>query len=123
MSTIRVVLAENNADLRSALQGAIDDEADLACVASTGLFGEVVGLAVRHDADVVVLDLELDGGSALPLLATLRAVRPQTRCLIHSGHSNAAIVRGAIDAGASAYVIKSGDVDALTRAIRESVRP
>jgi DNA-binding NarL/FixJ family response regulator len=56
-------------------------------------------------------------------LAKMRATRPQTRCLIHSGHSNSAIVRGAIDAGASAYVIKSGDIDALTRAIRESVRP
>jgi DNA-binding NarL/FixJ family response regulator len=118
----RVLLAENNADLRNALQRMIDDEADLVCVASTGLLGEVAGLAERHDADVVVLDLELDGGSALPLLATIRSARPEIRCLIYSGHSNAALKRGAIKAGASAYVSKSGDIDALTRAIRDSVR-
>lgn len=123
MSQVRVVLAEDNADLRAALQMVIDDEPDLVCVASTGLLSEVAELAERHDADVVVLDLELDGGSSLPLLAAMRAARPQTRYLIHSGHTNAAIVRGAIDAGASAYVIKSGDIDALTRAIRECTRP
>lgn len=121
MNRIRVVLAENNADLRATIQTLIDEEPDLVCVASTGRLSEVAQLVERHDADVVVLDLQLDGGSALPLLATLRTARPQTRCLIHSGYTNSAFMRRAIDAGAAAYVIKSGDIDALTRAIRESV--
>ena len=119
---IRVLLAEDNADLRITITMLLADEPDMDCVASTGVLADVGGLAELHDAQVVVLDLQLQGGSALPVLPGLRAARPQTAFLIHSGHSNPGIVQAAREAGASAYVLKTGDIELLLAAIRKAVR-
>ena len=118
---IRVLLAEDNADLRITIGMLMADEADMECVASTGVLAEVGPLAQQHDAQVVVLDLQLEGGSALPQLSALRAARPQTAFLIHSGHSNPVIMESARKAGAAAYVLKTGDIDELLEAIRRAV--
>lgn len=118
----RVLLAEDNADLRITIAMLLADEPDMVCVASTGALADVAGLAELHDAQAVVLDLQLQGGSALPVLPALHAARPQTAFLIHSGHSNPEIMRAAYAAGASAYVLKTGDIEELLAAIRKVVR-
>ena len=98
------------------------DEPDVECVASTGVLAEIAPLAEQFDVHVVVLDLQLEGGSALPHLPELRAARPQTAFLIHSGHSNPVIMESARKAGAAGYVLKTGDIDELLAAIRRAAR-
>lgn len=122
MDKIRVLLAEDNEDLRITMDMLMADETDMECVASTGVLSEVGVLAEKWNADVVVLDLQLEGGSSLPLLPVLCSARPQTAFLIHSGHSNPAIMETARNAGAAAYVLKSGDTDVLFAAIRSAVK-
>jgi len=121
-SPIRVVLAEDHEDLRNTLRVMIEDEPDLTPVADTPILEEAVALCRRHAADVLVLDLELQGTLTLKRLPQLRAQLPDVRLVIFSGHAQPGIVQHALDAGASAYVSKSGDCEELVFAIRQSMR-
>lgn len=115
---VRILLAEDNDDLRMVMPALIDSIDGLRCAATTAYLEEVGPLIARYQVAVAVLDIELRGGSALKRLPELRREHPATRFVIHSGHSNPELVRQAESAGASAYVLKSGDFDDLIAAIR-----
>jgi two-component system capsular synthesis response regulator RcsB len=117
-SSIRVVLAEDNDDLRMIMPMLINEAPTLQCLGATAFLEEVESLIAQHDAQVAVLDIELRGGSSLKHLPALRERFPQTRFIIHSGPSNPELIRGS---GADAYVLKSGDVDELIRTIEAVV--
>ncbi len=113
-----IVIAEDNDDLRALMEPLLNEEPDLYCAASTAFLEEVSSLITQHQADVAVLDMQLRGGSALLRLPALRRDHPTTRFIIHSGHSNPELIRKAHEAGAAAYVVKSGEIDDLIAAIR-----
>jgi DNA-binding NarL/FixJ family response regulator len=69
--------------------------------------------------DLVVLDLNLPGGSGLDLLRRILLAEPKPRVLIFSMHSSPAYVMRAMQAGASGYVTKSASADELVEAIRK----
>jgi len=116
---IRIVVAEDNDDLRALLAPLINEEPDLNCAASTAYLDEVSPLIVQHQAHIAVLDMQLRGGSVLPRLPALCRDHAATRFIIHSGHANPELMRKAHEAGAGAYVLKSGEIDELIVAIRK----
>ena len=118
-SPIRVVLAEDHDDLRRTLRVLIADEPDLTPVADTPLLDDVIPLCQAHAADVVVLDLELQGKLTLKRLPQLREQLPDVRFVVFSGHAHPEMVKHALEAGASAYISKSSDSDELVHAIRQ----
>ena len=116
---IRIVIAEDNDDLRALMGPLLNEEPDMHCAASTAFLEDISPLITQHQADVAVLDMQLRGGSALPRLPALVRDHPSTRFIVHSGHSNPELMRKAREAGAAAYVIKSGEIDDLIAAIRK----
>lgn len=119
---IRVVIAEDNDDLRMVMAPLLNETDDLLCTGSTASLDEVATLITQYQAQVAVLDVELRGGSSLKLLPALRTQFPQTKFIIHSGHSNPALISTAREKGADAWVLKSGDFDELIEAIRRVAR-
>lgn len=115
---IRIVIAEDNDDLRALLPPLLNDTADLRCLGTTAQIGDVAGLIAKHHADVAILDIQLRDGSALKYLPDLSKQFPATKFLIHSGHSNPDFIRAVQAAGANAYIRKSGDIDDLIAAVR-----
>ena len=71
--------------------------------------------------EVVILDLNLPGGSGLDLLRRLVAIDPRVRVLIFTMHSSAPYVMRAMQAGASGYITKSASADELLEAIRRVI--
>jgi two-component system response regulator DesR len=118
---VRVLLSEDNDDLRMVMQPLLDDTPDLRCVGSTSNLGELPDLIREHQAQVVVLDIQLRDGSSLKQLPTLSREFPATKFVVHSGHCNPDLIRNATAAGAAAYVRKSGDIEELIASIRRLV--
>jgi DNA-binding NarL/FixJ family response regulator len=96
----------------------LNDTPDLRCVAATESIQQVPALLREHQAHVAVLDIELRDGSAVKHLPALSREFPETKFVVHSGHSNPELIRSARAAGAAAYVLKSGDIDELIATIR-----
>ncbi|BDA86324.1 DNA-binding response regulator [Aureimonas sp. SA4125] len=76
----------------------------------------------RHRPDIVVLDINLKGGSGLDVLRRLRADDPQARVVVFSMYSDLVYATSAQRAGALGYVSKSAPSEELLVAIRKAVR-
>lgn len=117
---LRVVVAEDHDELRRRLADEIDAQPDMECVACVAATEQVVRTAQQAGADVVVLDLMLEGGNALHLIREVKSQLPGSRIIVHSGYSGDVLAGEAKRRGACGYVTKSGEVDALLLEIREA---
>lgn len=115
---LRILVAEDNADLRAVLAALLDGENDLCCVGIAGTPDDVLPLARETRPHVVVLDLLLEGGSSLHLIRGLRTALPDVQIVMYSGYGSDVTAREALRRGAAEFVVKSADVEPLLAAVR-----
>jgi DNA-binding NarL/FixJ family response regulator len=114
-AVIRVAAIDNDPMVLLGQRALIDPVPDVDLVATSTTVEEY--LARHTDVDVVLLDLMLgDGHAPEDNVRTLR--ESGARVLVASVHGDRRHVRATIRAGASGYLIKGGDRDALADAIR-----
>ena len=116
---LRVLIAEDNADLRDLLVKLISAEADLKCVGTASDVDTVISSTAQQKADVLVLDLELQGRSSIDVLKTVRSAGSRITIVVYSGHAHPDMIRHTLAAGADAYVPKNADFELLLDAIRD----
>src|SRR5215212_2113928 len=85
---LRVLIAEDNADLRDLLVTLVSAEPDLKCVGTADDVDGVIASTAEHKADVLVLDLELQGRSSIDLLRTVRSSGSRMTIIVFSGHAH-----------------------------------
>jgi two-component system response regulator DesR len=117
---LRVLVAEDNDDLRDLLVTIISAEPDLRCVGAANDLDAVLDGTRNDQLDVLVLDLELQGRSSIDLLKTVRKNGSKITIVVFSGHSHPEMIRHTLAAGADAYVPKSGNYELLLDAIRDA---
>ena len=76
-----------------------------------------LALARQHEPEYVVLDLNIAGSSGLRLIEPLLAVNPDCRILVLTGYASIATTVDAIKLGATQYLAKPADVDAILKAL------
>ena len=116
---MRLLVAEDNETLREALKCRFDDDDEFLYIGSTSNVDEIVPLCLRHGAELVVLDIDLRGRPSLVELPQMCEAMPSVGFVIFSGHSDPAMIRTALKAGASAYVTKSARIEKLLEALRK----
>jgi DNA-binding NarL/FixJ family response regulator len=117
--SMRVLIAENHPDLSEVMSQLIDTEPDMHCVGQVSDAAEVLPMARKSAADVLILDLTLQGGSGLPLIEQLTSAMPELRVIVFSGLANSEEVsREAKRRGAAAFVTKGCDIQILFDAMR-----
>jgi two-component system response regulator DesR len=116
---LRVLIAEDNADLRDLLVTLVSAEPDLKCVGTAEDVDAVIASTSEHKMDVLVLDLELQGRSSIDVLRSVRGAGSKITIVVFSGHSHPEMIRHTLAAGADAYVPKNGDFELLLDAIRD----
>lgn len=72
----------------------------------------------RERPDVVVLDINLSGGSGLELLTRLRSLDEKSRVVMFSMHADPAYANRALRSGAVGFVGKSASADELIEAVK-----
>ena len=117
---LRVLVAEDNEDLRELLSTIISAEPDLRCIGTANDVDAVMSSTLEQPPDVLVLDLELQGRSSIDLLRKVRKNGADIAIIVFSGHSHPEMIKHTLAAGADAYVPKSGDYEMLLAAIRDS---
>jgi two-component system, NarL family, response regulator DesR len=115
---IRILLAEDQGMMRSALALLLNLEPDLEVVAEVSSGSDVVAAARDAKADIALLDIEMPGMSGLDAAAALRTAVPDCRVLILTTFGRPGYLRRAMEAGASGFMVKDGPVEALADAIR-----
>ena len=118
------MIAENHRDLSDVMSQLIDAEPGMQCVGQVSEPAQVLPLARETRADVLILDLMLQGGSGLPLIEQLISALPHLRVIVFSGLANSEEVeREAKRRGAAAFVTKGCDFRVLLDAVRADPAP
>jgi two-component system response regulator NreC len=115
---ITVVLADDHAVVRKGLRLLLDAESGLRVVAEAGTVPDAIRMAMAHRPTVLVLDLNMPGGSSLEAIPVLRRDAEQTAIVVLTMQNDPSFARQALQAGALGFVLKEAADDELLGAIR-----
>ncbi|MEV5545044.1 response regulator transcription factor [Streptomyces sp. NPDC052309] len=118
--TIRVLLADDQALLRSAFRVLVDSEPDMEVVGEASDGAEAVRLAREQRADVVLMDIRMPGTDGLAATRMIGAdpALAQVRVVILTTFEVDDYVVQSLRAGASGFLGKGSEPDELLNAIR-----
>ncbi len=120
--TIRILLADDQALVRSALAALLELEDDFEVVAQVGRGDEVVAAARDQHPDVALLDIEMPGLDGLAAAAALSQEVPTCRVIIVTTFGRPGYLRRAMESGALGFVVKDAPAEQLADAIRRVSR-
>jgi two-component system, NarL family, response regulator NreC len=116
--TITVVLADDHPVVRSGLRMLLDAQDDLEVVAEAGDVDAARRSVLGYKPTVLVLDLNMPGGSSLEAIPAMAESSPDTSVVVLTMQEDPAFAREALRAGASGYVLKQSAGTELVQAIR-----
>ena len=116
--SIRVLVVDDHAVVRSGLRRVLDAEDDIETVGEAENAERAVFEAMEHRPDVVLMDVTMPGQSGIEALPGLLQSVPDTRVLMLSMQDDPGYVRAAFEAGASGYVLKEAADSEVVAAVR-----
>ncbi|MGW7103165.1 response regulator [Streptomyces sp. NPDC054838] len=116
---IRILLAEDQSMVREALAALLGLEPDIEVLAQVARGDEVLAAARAHDVNVALLDIEMPGMTGIEAAAALRDALPALRIVILTTFGRPGYLRGAMEAGASAFLVKDAPAAQLADAVRK----
>jgi DNA-binding NarL/FixJ family response regulator len=120
--TIRVLLVDDHNLVREGIAALIDSEVDLAVVGQASSLAGGQTLVAEGGADVLLVDVAMPDGSGLALARSARSAYPALAIVVLTMRDGDDTLFGALDAGASALVLKSSSAQDVLEAIRRSAR-
>jgi two-component system response regulator NreC len=112
-----VVLADDHEIVREGIRMVLESEPDIEVVAEAGDADSAVRYALGHKPKVLVLDLNMPGGSGLDAIPKIIESSPETKVVVLTMQSEPAFARTALQAGAAGYVVKHSAASELVDAL------
>jgi two-component system response regulator NreC len=116
--TITIVLADDHSVVRSGLRMLLEAEPDIEVLAEAGDMDAARRYTLGHKPTVLVLDLNMPGGSSLETIPKIPELSPDTSVVVLTMQEDPAFAREALRAGARGYVLKHAAGTELVQAIR-----
>jgi DNA-binding NarL/FixJ family response regulator len=116
--TVRVVLADDQALIRSGLRVLLSGTGDLEVVGEAGTGTQAVELAAQLRPDVVVMDIRMPGMDGIEATRRVTAVSSPPRVLMLTTFDDDEYVYGSLRAGASGFLVKDMVLEDIVAAIR-----
>ncbi|MCC9688068.1 response regulator transcription factor [Streptomyces sp. MNU103] len=104
--------------VREALAALLGLEPDLEVVAQVARGDEVLAAARAHDVDVALLDIEMPGATGIEAAAVLHRELPDLKLVVLTTFGRPGYLRGAMESGADAFLVKDAPAARLAEAIR-----
>ena len=118
--TIRIVIADDHAVVRRGLRQVLEAEAGFEVVAEAANLDDARRYVRGHHPHVLVLDLNMPGGSSLDHIPSIRGEFPDTQIVVLTMQNEPAYARQALSAGALGYVLKEAAEEELVEAIKRA---
>lgn len=115
---LSLLLVEDQTVLREGLRQLIESEPGLRVAGEAGTVQEGISQAERLRPDVILLDLKLPDGSGLEVARRVLAHRDPPAVVVLSTYEDVALVKSALDLGASGFIPKSASFAEIVSAVR-----
>lgn len=115
--TVRVLLAEDHAMVRSGIKSLLEDVEWIEVVGEASNGRQALQFLRQNSADVVVMDITMPGLNGLEATARVKRTMPAVQVLILSMYANEEHVIQAFRQGASGYLVKDAAASELEKAI------
>jgi len=116
--SITIVLADDHEVVRAGLRMLLDAEGDFEVVAEAGTVELTQRRVAAHRPRVLVLDINMPGGSSIPSIPQILESSPETSIVMLTMHRDPELAREALRAGATGFVLKEAAEDELIQAVR-----
>jgi DNA-binding NarL/FixJ family response regulator len=119
---IRVFLVDDVRELRRLVRLTLEEDAEIEVVGEASNGHEGVEGVAETQPDVVLLDLSMPDMDGLEALPRMRERAPNARLVVLSGHEAGRVSLESLDQGATRYLNKASDLEAIRSAVREVAR-
>jgi DNA-binding NarL/FixJ family response regulator len=120
--TIRVLLIDDHTMFREALSLMLAKEPEVTVVGELGDGTQVLETVERLRPDVMVIDISMPGVNGIDATRQVRAQFPGVRVVALSAFNYKKFVMEMMEAGATAYVVKSAAGEQLLQAIKSAAK-
>ena len=121
MTTLKILLVEDDELFRLGLSVRLQQEADLQIVAEAEDGETAVNLTNRHPLDLVLLDIGLPRMSGLEACQKIRSNHPKLPILALTSRSEPSLINRLIEVGIQGYCLKGIPAETLILAIRSVI--
>ncbi|SSC23171.1 two component transcriptional regulator, LuxR family, partial [Klenkia terrae] len=115
---IRLLLADDENLIRTALAALLGLEDDLEVVAQAASGAEALAMARAHRPDVAVLDLQMPDRDGISVAGDLAEALPGCGVVIVTGHGRAGHLKRALSAGVRGFLPKTVNAAVLAQVVR-----
>ncbi|HEY7564387.1 MAG TPA: response regulator transcription factor [Acidimicrobiia bacterium] len=115
---MRILLVDDHEIVRRGLRTLLETEEDLTVVGEAGTVEEALRRTGFDSPDLVVLDVRLPDGSGIEACRDILSSFPQVKVLMLTSYADEEALMSAILAGASGYLLKRIDSQALIDSVR-----
>lgn len=122
MNPIRVLIADDETEVRAALADLISSEPSLELVGVARDANGAIELARVNHPDVALVDVKMPGGGGARATREILQLSPQTHVLALSAYEDRRTVLQMLGAGAAGYLVKGTVPEEIVRAITRASR-
>jgi two-component system response regulator DesR len=115
---IRLLLADDENLIRTALAVLLELESDLTVVAQAGSGDEALAMARLHLPDVAILDLQMPGPDGISVAEALRTELPGCASIIVTSHGRPGHLKRALSTGVRGFLPKTVSAAVLADVVR-----
>ena len=119
---VSVLLVDDHALVRAGLAALLEASGSVRVVGQCADGSEAAAAVASLQPDVVLMDLSMPGMDGVSATREVLSIRPGTPVVILTSFSEQPRVRGAIDAGASGFMLKDSEPEALVAGVLAAAR-
>jgi DNA-binding NarL/FixJ family response regulator len=120
MTPLRVLIADDHPLMLAGIRGAVEAVEDIEVVGQANSGPEVLGLIERRRPDLVLMDLRMPGVAGEGLIDEIKESWPDVKVVVLSACEDSDAIDGALEAGASAYIVKSVNPMNIASVLRQA---
>ncbi len=117
--TIKVLLADDHAVVRSGIRQFLEEAEDLQVVAEAGDGGIAKTLIAQHQPDVAILDIQMPEATGIEVTRWVRENFPLVGVLVLTAYDDNPYVTAVLQAGAHGFILKTATPEAIISAVRD----
>jgi DNA-binding NarL/FixJ family response regulator len=117
---VRVLIVDDHGVVRHGLRELIATNEDFDVVGEAGNGEEAIRMVALLNPDIVLMDISMPVMDGVAATRQITALHPQTQVIMLTSDSGQKRILGALEAGATAYILKDSEPDQLMRRLRSA---